>query len=171
MRYTSLILTVALAGFFTACDVQSGMTKKGLEKYNESPTPPIKAATPEPIDPADVITVDAALAGPNVNVNTPEEAKKAKCDKYNRVSINTDGLEVNIAGACKQITLNSDNSKVTVTAVSEVVINGTGNTVSYAKYVNGKHVIVNDNAGANTVTRVAELDTKETAPAPGKGKK
>ncbi len=147
----AFVALVALNG----CDVQSGMTKKGLEKYNPSPTPTINIPTPEPIDPADVVTVDTSLQGPTVNVNKPEEAKRAKCTKYNRVAINMNGQEVKIDGICKQVMINGDGNRVSVTAVSEVVINGTDNTVEYYKIANGKRPIVNDSVGGSSVTRSA----------------
>jgi hypothetical protein len=165
MKHILFATALALPLLLTACDPQSGITKKSLEKYNPSPTPPINIPTPETIAPADVVTVDTNLAGPNINVNKPEEGKKVKCDKYNRVMINGDSKEVNIEGACKQIMINGEGSKVTVTAVSEVVFNGTDNKVEFYKYVNGKHPIVNDNAGASTVTHVPQPDP---SPKPGK---
>ncbi len=156
-HYFAVIFALALIG----CDVQSGMTKKGLEKYNPSPTPTINLPTPEPIDPADVVTVDTSLQGPTVNINKPDEARKAKCGKYNRVAINTDGQEVKIDGVCSQVMINGDGNNVTVTAVSEVVINGTGNSVKFSKYVNGKHPIVTDNTGGSTVSKAVNSEAQK----------
>lgn len=152
----TVLFAIVLTAALTACEVQSGITKKSLEEYNPSPTPERTATPVEVIDPADVVTVDtAAAAGPIINVNKPEEAKKVKCDKYNRVIINGEQKEVNIAGNCKQIMLNGDNNKVTVVGgVSELVFNGHDNTVEYVKYINGKKPLITDSGSGNTVTKV-----------------
>jgi hypothetical protein len=147
--FYSILLIAVLA----ACDVQSGITKKSLEKYNTTPTPERTATPEEKIDPADILTVDTAAAGPNININAPEEGKKVKCDKYNRVSVNGGEKQVNIEGACKQIMVNGDKNKIVVTAVGEVVLNGHDNTIEHAKYVNGKKPVVNDSGNGNTVTK------------------
>ena len=60
MKTTILSIAIIICSFPSACDVQSDITKKSVEKYNTSPTPVINIPTPEPIDPADVVTVDAA---------------------------------------------------------------------------------------------------------------
>ncbi len=153
MKHAALVSALAVLALLAACDVQSGMTKKSLEKYNPSPTPVINVPTPEPINPGDVVTVDPEASGPTISVNKPAEAKRVKCTKYNRVAINADGLEVNIDGVCKQIMINGDGNKITVTAVSEVVANGTDNKVEFYKYANGKQPFVADNTSSNTVAK------------------
>lgn len=160
MKNIALII-IALT-FTVACDVQSGISKKELEKFNSSPTPAISVPTPEPIDAADILTVDAAASGPTININKPEEGKRVKCDKYNRVAINGDGKEVNIEGACRQIMINGDNNIVKATAVTEVVVNGYQNKVEFYKYANGKHPVIADSGGSTTVIK---------SPAPAAGTK
>jgi hypothetical protein len=155
------LYAIILIAALTACDPQSGMTKKGLEKYNTTPTPERTATPEEKIDPADAITVDTAAAGPNINVNKPEEGKKVKCDKYNRVMINGDAREVNIEGVCKQIMVNGDKNKVTVTAATEIVFNGHENTVEHSKYANGKKAFVTDSGSGNTITKTPPPETKK----------
>lgn len=156
-----ILPAIFLAAILSACDVQSGMTKKSLEEYNTTPTPARSATPVEVIEPADIVTVDtAASPGPIVNVNKPEEGRKVKCDKYNRVSINTDGTEVKIEGACKQIMINGDNNKITVTATSEVVLNGHDNMIEHLKYVNGKKPVVADSGNGNTITKVLPSTAK-----------
>ncbi|MEK7855289.1 MAG: hypothetical protein AAB288_04300, partial [Acidobacteriota bacterium] len=61
MKPFALVLLLIPISLVTACDPQSGMTKKGLEKYNPTPTPEIVKQVEEPIDPADIVTVDTAL--------------------------------------------------------------------------------------------------------------
>jgi hypothetical protein len=148
------LYALLLSAAFAACDVQSGITKKSLEQYNPTPTPERTATPVEIIDPADIVTVDAAVAGPNININKPEEAKKVRCDKYNRVIINGDGKVVKIEGYCKQIMINADKSRITVAAVSEIVFNGHDNTVEHVKFINGKKPLVTDSGSGNTVTKV-----------------
>lgn len=147
----AVVLTAALCG----CDVQSGTTRRNLEKYNTTPTPERTATPVETIDPADILTVDTAAAGPIINVNTPEEAKRVRCDKYNRVSINTNEKEIKIEGACKQIMVNGDKNKIKAAAFSEAVVNGHDNTIEHVKYVNGKRPIVTDSGGGNAIVKVA----------------
>ena len=160
MKYFAIFAALVVC-VLTGCDPQSGMTKKALEKYATTPTPE-RTATPAetPIDPADIITVDAAAAGPNININTPEEGKRVRCNKYNRVSVNGDGREVSIEGACRQIMVNGDGNKITVTAVTEVVFNGFGNTIEHTKYANGKKPLVTDAGGDNTVAKVTPPPAK-----------
>ena len=157
-----LFVTALITCSLTACDPQSGMTKKSLEEYTKTPTPtPVRSPTPaEVIDPADVVTADVNATGPTIQINKPEQKKKFNCDKYNRVSINADEKEVEITGACKQIMINGDKNKLTVAAVAEIVINGHDNIVEHTKYANGKKPVVNDSGGGNTVAKVT--------PPPGK---
>lgn len=113
----------------------------------------------EPIDPADIINVDTAAPGPQIQINTPEEAKKANCSKYNRVMVNGHNKEVNITGACSQLSINGLNNKITVGAVSEVVINGNENAIGYSKFVNGKRPMITDNGSGNSVVKGAPPNT------------
>jgi len=149
------IVAITFCAFLAACDVQSGMTKKNLEQYNPTPTPKINIPTPEPIDPADIVTVDTALAGPQISIIKAEPNKTVNCDKYNRVSINGNEREVTIRGVCKQIMINGDRNKVTGAAFTEIVVNGTENTVQYTRYVNGKRPVIAENATPNTIEKVA----------------
>lgn len=157
-----LFITAVIIFTLTACDPQSGMTKKSLEDYTKTPTPtPARSATPvEVIDPADVVSVDVAATVPTININRPEQKKKFNCDKYNRVSINADEKDIEITGACKQIMINGDKNKLTVAAVTELVINGHENTVGHTKYANGKKPVVNDAGSGNTVAKAAPPPVK-----------
>ena len=158
---TLTVFALFVCVFVTACDVQSGMTKKSLEEYNTTPTPG-RTFTPEPpIDPADSITVDTALTGDQLAVNKPEEKKPLTCTKYNKVVINGNAREVTVKGACKSIMINGDENKVTGEAFTEIILNGTGNTVTHTKYVNAIRPIITENASPNTVEKVqAAAETK-----------
>ena len=156
MKTLTLCTALIISVFLSACDVQSGMTKKGLEEYNPTPTPKINIPTPEPIDPADSIEVDVAQTGPQISINKAEPNKTVNCDKYNRVTINGNEREVTIKGACKQIMINGDRNKVTAHAAAEIVLNGTENTVQYTKYANGKRPVIAENSSPNTVEKIQE---------------
>lgn len=158
---TLTVFALFVCVFITACDVQSGMTKKSLEEYNTTPTP-AKSITPEPpIDPADSIAVDTTLTGEQLAVNKPDEKKPLTCDKYNKVTINGNAREVTIKGACRSIMINGDNNKVTGEAFTEITLNGTGNTVTHTKYANGKRPFITENASPNTIEKVqAAAETK-----------
>lgn len=153
MKIFATYITLIVCSFVTACDVQSGMTKKNVEKYTATPTPQPTVAAAEPINPADVINVDTAAEGPQIFINKPDEKKAVNCDKYNRVSVNGDGREVTIKGACKQLMINGDNAKITAVALAEIVINGHDNTVQYSKYANGARPVIKDSGSGNTILK------------------
>ncbi len=155
MKPFALVLLLITISLVTACDPQSGMTKKGLEKYNPTPTPEIVKQVEEPIDPADIVTVDTALTGPTLVVNRTRGKEPLDCSKYNKVTINGDGYEVAIKGICKQLMINGDKNKVTGVAFTELVFNGEENNVEYYKYANGKKPIITQNAGVNTIEKTA----------------
>ena len=162
MKHIILITTVLIILFTAGCDVQSGITKKSVEKYESSPTPEITKATPEPpIDPADIVTVDTSTAGPPIAVNKSAGKKPVDCAKYNNVTVNADQQEVVIKGPCQKLMINGDGNHVTGTAFNEIVINGSDNKIEHLKYINGRRPIIADNAGGNTVTRIPELDPKK----------
>lgn len=161
MKLLAFFSTLIVVCFSAGCDPQSGMTRKGLEKYNPSPTPEIKKQVEEPIDPADVIKVDAAESGPTLVVNRERGKAPLNCSKYNRVAVNGDGYEVEIKGVCKQIMVNGDRNKINGVAFTEIVLNGEENEVKYYKYANGKRPIINQNAGANTIEKSAPPEPKK----------
>lgn len=152
MKFYALILSAILLSF-TACDVQSGMTRKALE----TPTPDGRPkATEQPIDPADVVTVDTAQSGPTLVVNRERGKEPLDCSKYNKVTVNGDGYAVEIKGVCKQLMINGDRNTITGGAYTEIIVNGDGNTVEYYKYANGKKPIVTENSGPNTIEKGVE---------------
>ncbi len=161
MKKLALLTALVIGTAVTACDVQSGITKKGLEKFEPSPTPKINVPTPVPIDPAEVVNVDVNAGGPNININKPEQKKTFNCDKFNRLIVNADEKDITVEGACRQVMINGDKNKIKVAAVAEVVVNGSDNTVEHWKYANGQHPIVTDNGGSSTIS-------KTTAPEPEK---
>lgn len=161
MMKTAAISTIfSFAIFLTGCDVQSGITKKSVEKYEPTPTPERVIVTENPIDLADAETVVTSEQGPSVNINSEADAKAAKCSKYNNIMVNGNGREAAIKGNCNRIMINGDNNKISVDSVAEVVFNGHDNTVSYAKYSNAKRVVLSDNGSGNTAEKA---ETPETA--------
>jgi Protein of unknown function (DUF3060) len=154
MKNLGLYITLVIFTLFAACDVQSGITKKSVEKYAPTPTPEKKVEVVEQIDPADIITVDTSVQGPMISINKAEEAKKiVKCDKYNRVMVNGDAKEVKIIGVCSQLMINGNRSKVAAVASAEIIVNGRENAVQYSKYANGKKPLIKDNGDGNTVLK------------------
>lgn len=161
MKHPALFAILILGFFLIACDVQSGMTKKSLEKYADSPTPEIKVTPEPPIDPADVVAADTSVEGPKINVNQKPEVKEVNCSKYNRVHVNVDNRTLIVKGVCQQLMVNGDKNKITGVAFTEIVINGTGNEVQFTKFANGKRPIVADNGGGNAVLKTtADTGTK-----------
>lgn len=153
MKYTifAIIIIGTLLSF--GCDVQSGITKKSVEKYDPTPTPEKVVVAQEPINPADVVTVDASQEGPKINVNPSDNKATIDCNKYNRVALNGDGKTFTIKGICKQIMINGDKNTVTAVGFAEIVVNGTDNNILYTKFVNGKVPIITQNATPNVIDR------------------
>lgn len=140
----------------TSCDVQSGITKKAVEKYQPTPTPSISPTPTEiPIDPADVVVVDTSLQGEAILINGPNAKKTVTCTKFNRVMVNDSDNVVTIKGACRQITINGKRNEVTADAAMEFVINGTENNIRYSRFVNGKRPAVTQNGPVNVVEKIS----------------
>lgn len=152
----SLYTIVAVTAFALAgCEAQSETAKKSAEEYKPNPTPARVQQTPEPIDPADVVTADTTKQGVTLFANEDDQKKSLNCKEYNRVMINGSRNEVTIAGVCSQIMVNGHGNKVSATAAAEIVAYGTQNEVSYTKIANGKVPTVTDTAGSNTVSKAA----------------
>ena len=106
MKTLSLLIVLIFLASASACDVQSGITKKSVEKYEPTPTPErIVVAEEPPIDPADIITAEAATPGPQIFISKADQ-KTANCDKYNRISVNGSGRIVTVKGVCSQLMIN-----------------------------------------------------------------
>lgn len=144
---------IAAVSVFASCDVQSGITKKSVEKYAPTPTPS-PSPTPEPIDPADIVRVDTKAQGGMVPVNESDEKKDVECSKYEQVMVNGDGAAITIKGACRQILVNGDRNEITAEAASEIVFNGNENSVKYYRYVNGERPFVTDNSKTNNAEKI-----------------
>ena len=155
MKSSLITFAMIAISVSAACDVQSGITKKSVEKYGPTPAPSI-SATPvlEPIDPADVVQVDTSIQGPLISVNNPKDKMNLVCDKYNRVMVNGGDKVVTVKGACSQIMLNGNGNKVTAEAVMEIVFNGSNNEVRYSRYGNGNRPNVVDNKGGNISEKI-----------------
>jgi len=146
----TLILTPVL---FSACDVQSGITKKSMEKYETTPTPEKTVEAVEQVDSADVLNVEPQEEGPNILVNSRFNKPTVDCNKFNRVSLNGNAWELKITGVCQRVVINGDRNKVVANAFSEVMLNGSDNEVQFSKYVNGKKPLIMDNGDGNSVEK------------------
>ena len=152
----AFILIIVAVSISVSCDVQSGMSKKGVEKFIDTPTPSVSPKPSEaPIDPADIVQVDTSVTGPTISVNTKSDKKDLVCDKYNRVMLNGGEKVVTVKGVCSQIMMNGNNNDVTADAVMEIVFNGSGNKIRYSRYGNGKRPVITDNSGGNVAEKVA----------------
>ena len=155
MKIIGLYTTLIIFSFAAACDVQSDITKKSVEKYTATPTPGKTIPTPMPIDPADIINVDAAEPGPPLIVNSATAKKPVDCTKYNKVTVNGDGYDINIKGVCSQVMVNGDKNRIVTVGFSVVIFNGFQNVVEYSKFVNGKKPLITDNGRENMIQKFA----------------
>ena len=155
MKIIGLYTTLIIFSFAAACDVQSDITKKSVEKYAPTPTPEKTIQTPKPIDPADIMNVDTAEPGPPLIVNAATGKKPVDCTKYNKLTVNGDGYDITIKGVCRQVMVNGDKNRIVTVGFSEVIFNGFQNVVEYSKYVNGKKPIITDNGRENIIQKFA----------------
>lgn len=154
MKVSQISIIILFAALLISCEVQSGISKKSVEKYTETPTPEaVVKPTEEPIDPADAIEVNIGEQGPPISINDQAEGKRANCSKYNRVMVNGDGMKFDIRGACSQIMINGDRNNITAEAMAEVVLNGHENNIQYLKYINAKRPLITDNGQGNLIEK------------------
>lgn len=139
----------------TSCDVRSDIAKKEMEKFSGTPTPvPSPTAAEKPINPADVVQVDISLEGETIGINGDQQKKTIACTKFNNVMINGDGAVATITGVCRRIMFNGSGNKITADAATEIVFNGSQNTLTYSRFPNGKRPIVTQNRPDNTVEHI-----------------
>ena len=162
MKLLLVVSLIVFAGLVLSCDFRSGIAKEEMEKFSGTPTPSI-TPTPEqtPIPGSAIVQADTSLDGPVLTVNDVGQ-KTLNCTKYNLVSINVDASVVSIKGVCQKVTVNGDRNQVTAEAAIEFAFNGTGNSVTYSKFANGKQPIVTDNQASNTVDFAAAQEQKAT---------
>ena len=156
MKFLASSLLLAISLVSAACDAQSEIAKKSVEKYQTTPTPQSTAAPEEPINPADVVTADTSQEGPKLVVKKITDKTDLNCDKYNRVTINVTDMTLSIKGVCKEVMVNGDRNRVTLSAASTIVSNGYANTIQYVKYANGKRPFTKDNGGTSTIEKITE---------------
>jgi hypothetical protein len=162
MKLTTTLLALACFALAAGCDVQSGITKKSVEKYEPTPLPSVAPTpVPLPIEPADIVTVDTSMQGEIKSVNGPGKTEKVTCDKYNEVMVNNAENIVTIKGACSRITVNGERNTINAEAAMTIVFNGSDNKLTHTRYANGKHPVVTDNRGGNTVEKVAQAPVKK----------
>lgn len=143
------------AVFLTSCDLRSDTAKKEMEKFSGTPTPvPSPTAVEKPINPADVVQVDTSLEGETIGINGDQQKKTIACTKFNNVMINGDGAVATITGVCRRIMFNGNGNKITADATTEIVFNGSQNTLTYSRFPNGKRPIITQNRPDNTVEHV-----------------
>ncbi len=139
----------------TSCDMRSGTAKEEMEKFSGTPTPmPSPTAAEKPINPADVVQIDTSLEGETIGINGDQQKKTIACTKFNNVMINGDGSVATITGVCRKIMFNGYGNQITADAATEVVFNGSQNTLTYSRFANGKRPIVTQNRPDNTVEHI-----------------
>ncbi|MEO5859486.1 MAG: DUF3060 domain-containing protein [Pyrinomonadaceae bacterium] len=159
MRRPLITIVAFFVLVFTGCEVQSEIAKKSVEDFQPSPTPVIVKQTPEPIDPADVVTADTSKQGATLFANEDDGKKNLNCKEYNRVMINGSGNEITLIGVCSQIMVNGSRNQIVGAAATEIVTYGSDNTISYSKYVNGNKPQVKDSSGSNTISKSESVKT------------
>ncbi|MFZ1700586.1 MAG: DUF3060 domain-containing protein [Pyrinomonadaceae bacterium] len=135
-----------------------------MEKYTSNATPwPSISPTPTatPVDPADILTVDASVEGDLININGYEIKKTETCKTFNRVMINGDKNVITLKGGCSQIMINGDANEITLDAATEIVLNGSENKVTYTRLINGNQPTITENRPGNTIEKIS-------APKPGR---
>jgi hypothetical protein len=158
MRYAVLIIIAILIS--GGCEVQSGISRKSVEKYQPTPTPsPVATIEEEPIDPADIVKIDTSVEGKEISLDKPSAKVTAECKSYDRVAINTDGQKIEIKGACERVMINGKGNDVTAEAVSIITVNGDENNIRYSKFINGRRPTVTDNGEANTIEKAGAPGT------------
>lgn len=160
MKILALYIPLLICSFVSACDVQSGISKKSVEKYAPTPTPERTVEVVEKIDPAEVINIDVNAKGPQLSINKTTNKTTVDCNKYNKVVVNGNALEISVKGVCKQLMINGDKNQIVAVAFSEIVLNGFENNVQYSKYANGKKPLITDNGKENAILKAAPPDLK-----------
>ena len=155
-----LLLWIVTVG---ACDFRSGRAKEEMEKFSGTPTPTISPTpTPEPIDPADIVQVDTSMEGGLLTVNNSTQNKTVTCKKFDQVMVNCSGGEVTIKGTCRQIMVNGSSNQIKADAAMEFVFNGSGNSLKYSRFINGKRPTIAENQSGNSIEKVAYEPDKNT---------
>lgn len=158
LRLIPLLCSLSLLAALVSCDLRNETAKRGVEKYSSTPQPPVSPLpTPSPVDPADIAEVDTSLEGDTIPITGYEQKKTVSCSKFNRVMVNGDDSEINVAGVCRQIMINGDGNNIILDAAMEIVLNGSDNSVKYSRFANGKQPSVIDNRGGNLVEKIPSM--------------
>jgi len=162
----TVLIGLLLTVFILSCDLRSGTAKEEMEKFNgPSQTPTAQpVATDEPVDPADIVAVDAEQQGDRISVSGYDNRENVTCAKFNYVVVNGERNQLMIKGPCRQMMINGDNNTIKMDAAFEIVLNGEHNNVEYSGYANGKRPIVTDNGNDNTVEKVSFAPTVKDKP-------
>lgn len=156
MKILLLVLSALSIAVLASCDMRSETAKKEMEKFSGTPTPiPSPTPTEIPIDPADIVAVDINSEGDRISINADSQTKTAACPEFNSILINGNSNMITIKGPCRQVMVNGDNNEINADAAMEVVFNGSGNTVKYTRFPNGKRPSVTENQAGNQVEKVS----------------
>ncbi|HEX6279981.1 MAG TPA: DUF3060 domain-containing protein [Pyrinomonadaceae bacterium] len=148
-------MAIVLSTVLLGCVGQSTVSNASNTANQATPTPERLARIEEKVDPADVVQADVSEPGPTLLVSEETDKTNLNCDKYNRAMINSSDNKITITGACSQIMVNGHRNQITAVAAAEITTYGSGNTVEYSKFVNGKKPTITDTSGSNTITKVS----------------
>jgi hypothetical protein len=155
MKVSLTIFCILSIAVFASCDMRSETAKKEMEKFSGTPRPPISPTPVEtPVDPADIVQVDVNMDSDLISINGDDLTKTAACKKFDRISVNGNTNVITITAPCRQITVNGDGNQITADAAMEFVFNGTGNTLRYSRFPNGKRPSIVENQAGNTVEKI-----------------
>ena len=150
-----LVFVISVA-VVVSCDFRSGTAKEKMEKFSGSPTPPIPPVpTPTPVDPGDIVQVDTTVESETLTVDGDEQKRSVTCNKFDRVMVNGNSSVISIKGACRQVIINGDRNQIAADAAAEFIFNGTDNSLTYVRYVNGKRPAVTQGQPGNLIEKTA----------------
>ncbi len=155
-----LLIAVGLAG----CDLRSDTAKREMEKFSGTPTPTLSPAPTEvPVAPSEIVNVDTSTPVTTISVSGGNKKQSLTCKTFERVTINGDRSVVTVKGPCRQIVINGNNNQISADAFLDITINGSDNSVTYSRYINGKRPIITDNANGNTIEKASAAETTDTS--------
>ena len=157
MKALTFLIVIAVMAACTGCDLRSGTARAEMDKFSAAPTPspsPVPSPLPSML-PAEIAEVDPALSGQILTVNGEVPKASVTCSSFDRVMINGSGIAVTVRGVCRQIMINGDRNEISADAAAELVFNGTGNELTYARYVNGKLPMIKENQLGNNIDKAS----------------
>jgi len=159
MKNLGSVLAFVLLSVLLGCNAESEVSKGNASGNQATPTPERLVRVGDKVDPSDVVQAEISEPGPTLLVSEETDKKNLKCDKYNRVMINSSDNKITISGACSQIMVNGHRNQISAVGAAEITTYGSENTVEYSKFVNGKKPVITDTSGSNTINKINSSQT------------